>query len=312
MRLLSAQDIQHALPMPAAIEVMAQAFRDIASRRASLAERQVLALPAGTSLLMGAALPGTGLLAKLVSVLPGNPARGLPATLGTTLLADEQTGLPLALLDGTALTAWRTAALSACAITVLARPDARRALLLGCGSQAASQVQGLDALPQITDIHLFAPRPEQVAAFIRVHQPGLRVSLHAVTDLEPALAAADVIVTATSSSTPVFAWQQLAPGTHVNAIGGFRAGMCEIDPALCQQSAVFVESRATARLEAGELIEAVRQGWSDESTWTELGDVLEQRHPGRSGDDQLTLFKSVGHALFDLHAARQVYDRVST
>jgi ornithine cyclodeaminase len=309
MRLLSAADIESAWPVDAALETMSGALRAIAEGQGVAPERQHLSLPGLTGLLMGASAPGHGLLAKLVSVAPGNPARGLPGTLGAVLLADDATGRPLALLDGTALTARRTAAVSACSIKALAQRETHSALLVGCGTQAASLVRTLDALDRFETIFVHARTPGHADDFIAGHQPGLHARLQSVREPGPALAEARVIVMATNSEQPLFDADQFVPGTHLCAIGSFRAGMCEFDPALCRRSRVFVESRATAAAEGGELIAAREAGWTEVSAWTELGEVLAGEKPGRTDDREITVFKSVGHVLFDLHAARAVYDR---
>lgn len=309
MRLLSERDIRTALPMPEAVGVMARAFCAISTGQAAVAERQPLPLANGTGLLMGAAEAGVGLCAKLVSVMPGNPALGLPGTIGALLLADDATGRPLALLEGTALTAWRTAAASACAIDVLARPEARQALLIGCGTQAATQLLGMDAVRQLDCIQVHGLEPARVDAFVEAHRDAVRARLETVTDLTAAVAAADIVVTVTTAERPVFDIDHLAAGAHVSGIGSFRRGMCEIDPALAEHAAVFVESRQTAGQEAGELVAAREANMTSPAAWAELGEVLAGERPGRADASQLTYFKSVGHALFDLHAARAVYDR---
>lgn len=309
MRLLSAADIEAAWPPGDAIATMAEALRAVADGDGHVPERQALPLPGLTGLLMGASRQGTGLIAKLVSVAPDNPIHGLPGTLGTTLLADDVTGRPLALFDGTALTARRTAAVSACAIDVLARRDAHQALLWGCGTQATALVRALDRVRDFESIAIHARSPQRVATFIERQQPGLRARLVPARDAGRELSEAQVVVTATNSESALFDAEQIAPGTHLCAIGSFRAGMCEFDPSLCRHARVFVESRETAGLEAGELIAARAAGWTEPAEWTVLGEVLAGRSRGRTDDAGITLFKSVGHGLFDLYAARAVYDR---
>ena len=308
MRLLGAADIEGALPMRSAMQVMREALVAITDGMAPVAQRQALPLEAGTGLVMGAAAEGVGMIAKLVSVMPGNAGHGLPGTLGSALLADHETGRPLALLDGTALTAWRTAAVSACAIDALAREDARTGLLIGCGTQAATQLVALVTARRLRKVRVYALDQDHVQDFIGHYSPRMAAELEAVDSLDQAVAEADIILCITNSREPVFDAGQLTPGCHVSGIGSFSRDMCEIDPALAGRARVFVESRETAMAEAGELIAASESGLSNPTGWTPLGEVFAGRATGRDSADELTLFKSVGHALFDLYYARAVYD----
>lgn len=308
MRLLNAAEIEAALPMRAAMKVMRQAFMSIARGDASIAERQSLPLDAGTGLLMGAAHDDIGIAAKVVSVMPGNPNQGLPGTIGAVSLMDPQTGQPLALMDGTALTAWRTAAVSGCAIDALARPDARSALLIGCGTQAPTQLVAMITARRLDCIRVHALDELRLNDFIDHYEPRVSARLEAVSSLDEAVANADIIVTVTNSADPVFDIRHLAPGCHVNGIGSFRPGMCENDPGIVGNARVFVEARDTAAAEAGELISAAQAGLCEVSDWTELGRVFAGEAEGRRDAEELTFFKSVGHAVFDLHYARAVYD----
>lgn len=308
MLLLSAAQIEAALPMPRAVEVMREAFVVISEQRAQVAQRQALPLESGTGLLMGAAVENIGIAAKVVSVMPGNAARSLPGTVGSLLLMDPETGRPMAFMDGTALTAWRTAAISACAIDQLARPESHKALLIGCGTQASTQVLGMDAVRDLGEIAVHASDQQQVADFIDTHQARVKARLLPADPLPEFVVGSDIIVTATNSHRPVFDANDVRPGCHINGIGSFRHDMCEIDPALVGRAKVFVESPTTAADEAGELVAAVQAGQSRVEDWTELGEVIAGRAGGRDNEQQLTLFKSVGHAVFDLYAARAVFD----
>jgi len=308
MRLLDAAEVRQALPLDRAVVSMRDAFRAISEQRAAVAERQVLPVPAGSGLLMGAAAVGVGIVGKLVAVMPGNAARGLPGTIGLVMLMDDATGEPLALLDGAALTARRTAAVAACATNLLARPDARRAALAGCGTQAAEQLAGLEAVRPLTEIRVLGRTRDSAGDFVRRHQAGVRARLLVADDPASAAAGADIIVTATNSETPVFALADLPAGCHLCGIGSFRAGMCENPPELAASASVFVESRESAAMEGGELLAAVEQGCTRPADWTEIGEVLAGRKPGRRTDAEITFFKSVGHAVFDLYAARAALD----
>jgi len=307
MRLLRQADIEHALPMPQAIRLMGLAFAAISNRSVQTAERQVFEMAAGHALLMGASGHGRGVIAKLVTVIPSNSSRGLPVSSGLAMLVDDSDGTPRAMLDATALTAWRTAAATGFATDLLARRDVRCGLLVGSGTQARAQLLAMDAARNLDEIRLYARDRKRVLQLIAAVQPEIKARLVTVDDCATAVRAAGVITTATTSTKPVIDGGQVAPGCHVNGIGSFRPGMCELDSALVAKSRVFVESRATAVAEAGELIAACHAGVSSESQWTEIGEVSSGGVPGRCNDAEITFYKSVGHAVFDLFAAAAVY-----
>lgn len=308
MRLLSAGDLARALPVPVALEAAHGAFVAISGDGFSVAERQALPLPGGTGLVMGAAAPGLGFAGKLVSVMPGNTELGLPGTLGLLVLMDGDRGAPLALMDGAAFTARRTAAMTACATRLLAREDARVGVLVGCGAQASALVEALDGAVDLEELRIVGRTRRAAERFIAGLERPCGTSMRAMPDATSALRGAHIVVTATNASTPVFAVEAVAPGTHISAIGSFRPGMCEFDPSMAARARVFVESRSTARVEAGELTEAIERGLTTVEAWTEVGEVLDQRAEGRRDAEEITLFKSVGHAVFDLFAARAAYE----
>jgi ornithine cyclodeaminase len=308
MLLITAADIPRLLPMPRAIELMRDAFIAIAEGSASLAHRQALPMASGTGLLMGSALDGLGLAAKLVAIVPGNRDRGLPGSIGLVALLDDATGEPLALLDGTSLTSVRTAALNGCAIDLLARPEARKALLVGCGTQALAQAEAIDTVRELDEIRVLGRDQARARAFVAERQDGLRAPLRLVSGADEALEGVDVITAVTNSPEPVLPGGRVPAGCHVSGIGSFTPEMREFDEALLERAAIFVESRKTALAEAGELIAADLSGAAPRATWTELGEALAGRRRGRRHPDQVTFFKSVGHSVFDLFAARHVHD----
>ena len=149
----------------------------ISTQQASLAHRQALEVASGTGLLMGAAHDKHGIVAKLVSVMPSNLSKGLPGSIGLVLLMDPDSGEPLALLDGTRLTAIRTAALNACAVDVLAKPDCRVAVVIGCGTQASAQLSGLQAVRELVQIRVMGRNSERTSEFVRLHRQKMNVEL---------------------------------------------------------------------------------------------------------------------------------------
>ena len=307
MRLVSAEEISPLLPLSSAIPLMRDAFRMISSRQACLAERQALELDAGTGLLMGAAHESHGIVAKLVTVVPSNLQKGLPGSIGLLLLMDSASGEPLALMDGTHLTAIRTAALNACAIDLLARKDATIALLVGCGTQACAQLDGLVEVRDLEQIRVLGRDRQRAEDFVNNHRHKLKAELRLEHDARAALEGVDIIIGATNSDLPVVPGDLIPAGCHVSGIGSFKESMCEFDSEMLSKSSIFVESRLTAEIEAGELMVAMKQGITSSDQWTELGEVLSAARPGRQSDSEITFFKSVGHAVFDLFAARAVW-----
>jgi ornithine cyclodeaminase/alanine dehydrogenase-like protein (mu-crystallin family) len=228
---------------------------------------------------------------KLVTFYPGNAARGLPTHLAMILLFRPETGEPLAVMDGRLITEMRTAAASAVATQRLARRDAAVLGILGSGVQAGSHLAALRHVREFKEVRLWSPR--NAPAFAKRH------GVTAVASAEDAVRGADVVVVATSATTPILQGRWLAPGTHVNAIGATRPNWRELDDDLVTTARVFVDSREAALRESGDVI-AVR------SEVTEIGAVVTGTAPGRRNDQEITLFKSVGVAVEDVAAGALV------
>lgn len=307
LRLLRAADVLAGCPMADAIEAVAGGFLALSSGQAVVPVR--LAVPLrhdGVALAMPAALAGASVYAvKVVSVAPANPAAGRPLVTATVLLADAGTGELLALLDGTALTALRTGAAGGVAARALSRPDAAIVALFGAGAQARAQLQALAVVRPIREVRIVTRDPAHAAA-LRAWAGGERqlrdIAISAATPRE-AVAGADIVVTATTSATPVFRGDWLGAGVHITAVGSFTPQMRELDDATLRGARVVVDQRAAALAEAGEL-----QGRSAEDV-VELGQVLAGDVPGRSNEGERTVFKSVGNAIQDLVVGARVYER---
>lgn len=301
LTLLSAADIQTALPMPSAIAAMKSAFAALSTGQATVPLRAALPIPEheAVSLFMPAYLPHAGLALKIVSVFPHNAQLGRPIIYGLVIALDPATGEPLALLDGAFLTAWRTGAGSGAATELLARADAEIGAVLGCGAQARTQAIAIDTARSLAEIRVYAPRPERVQAFVSDLQPEVKAKLVAVSSSAEAVREADVVCAATTSSTPVFDGHLLKPGAHVNGVGSYTLQMQEVDAVTVQRAHLFVDSRASALAEAGDLVSA-QTGPND---WIELGEVVAGLKPGRHAANTITFFKSVGVAVQDVAAA---------
>jgi ornithine cyclodeaminase len=312
MLILTAADVAAALPMTLAIEAMREAFDALAAGRAALPLRTSVAVPRSeaTMLSMPAALAGESagrgaLGAKLVTVVPGNSARGLPRIQAVVLLLDPESGQPDALLDGTSLTALRTGAASGLATKHLARPDAATVALFGAGAQARTQLAAVAHVRRITRVFVHAPtraHAERLAADVAGQGP-IPSAVEVADSAREAVRRADIICAATSSRAPVFNAADVRPGTHVNAVGSHTLDMREVDPGLFQLARVVVDQRAAALAEAGEVAAAVADGLLAADELVELGDVVRGHVSGRRRPEEITVFKSVGLAIQDLAAA---------
>ena len=308
--LLSAQDLRAALPMPAAIAAMKSAFAALSTGQATVPLRIAMSVAPveGLSLFMPAFLPGSGLGAKIVSVFPRNAQRVKPIIHGLVVVLDPTTGEPVALCDGTFLTAWRTGAASGAATDLLARPEAKTAALLGCGAQARTQALAIDAVRALDIVRVYASTPAHVQAFVLEMQSQLSVRLEAASSSAEAVRDADVICAATTSATPVFDGALLKPGAHVNGVGSYTTHMQEVDAAAVSRARIFVDARSSALAEAGDLVIPLNAGQTRLEDWTELGEVVAGLKPGRQSPDEVTFFKSVGVAVQDVAAAGQALE----
>ncbi len=242
---------------------------------------------------------------KALCLMPGNPARGLDAHQGTVTLFDGETGVPTAILDASAVTAVRTAAVTAVATGLLARRDARTLAILGAGVQGRAHLRALAAVRDFARIYLYAPTQAHAEAV--AGQAGeTSAELIVASSAEQAVSNADVVVAATSAREPVLAHGWLKPGAHLNAVGASTPRAREIDTATVAASALFCDSRESLRNEAGEFQLAVSEGLipGEQHVRAELGEVLAGRAPGRLDDGELTFFRSLGIAIEDLAAAQ--------
>jgi len=309
VRILSRTDLQQAVAMRQVIEAMRQAFNRLSAGDADVPMRTAVRLGSqkGATLFMPAYLPnGGGLGCKVVSVRPRNSEKGLPSIDALVVLLDEGTGRFLAALEGAWLTTMRTGAASGVATDLLASPDARVLACFGAGVQAAGQVEAVCALRSIERVWVKSRSEETALAFAkRISGKGrIPSDVRAARSSTEAMREADVVCTATTSRTPVFDGRDLRPGTHINAIGSYTLEMQEVDAETLRRARIVVDSRAGCVAEAGDLFAAMTQGAiGGPETWTELGELLLGRAPGRRSPDEITYFKSVGNAVQDVAAA---------
>ena len=240
---------------------------------------------------------------KAICLMPSNPSRGLDAHQGTVTLFDGDTGMPTAILNASAITEIRTAAVTAVATRALAREDARVLAILGAGVQAGSHLRALADVRPWEEVRIYAPTAEHARAVAGQAPPPTPV---VTAGAREAVEGADVVVVATSSRRPVLDHAWLAAGAHVNAVGASTPTAREIEVATVAAAALFCDSRESLRHEAGEFILAIEQGAiaGEEHVRAELGEVVAGSAPGRTGAGELTLFRSLGIGVEDLAAAQ--------
>jgi ornithine cyclodeaminase len=308
MHVITSAEIDRALTFPSLIDALADAFRDdivTPVRHHHEVERPgshgtLLLMPAWT----GRATQDGFMGVKVVSVFPENGAKNLPSVLGTYLLMDGATGEPRAALDGTRLTVWRTAAASALAARFLAKPDARRMVMVGSGSLAPFLIRAHMSQRPIEEVALWNHNPEKAKALAaQLQAEGLPVT--AATDLEQAVREADLVSCATLSKSPIVKGAWLKPGAHLDLVGAFNLQMREADDEAVRRAQVYIDTHA-AKSEGGDVALALRGGAiPDTHIKGDLFDLC--RNPVKREAEAITLFKSVGTALEDLAAAILVW-----
>lgn len=306
---LNQEEVERLLDMEGCIEAMADALASLARGEVFQPLRFVVRPPAEATLigLMPAHRAGASPLysLKTVCVFPDNPKRGLDAHQGTVTLFDGETGEVRAVMNASAITAIRTAAVSAVATRLLAREDARVLAVLGAGVQARSHLEAMRLERDFERVRIYSPTAEHARALAT--EAG---GAEALGSAEEAVRGADVVVTATSSSEPVLEREWLKPGAHVNAIGGRPPLMRELDTATVAASSFFVDRRESAESEAGDYLAALEEGAIGPGhIRAELGEVLVGSRPGRTASGELTVFRSLGLAVEDLAAAEYVVRR---
>ena len=308
---LSHDDVLAALPPAECAAAMGEVLAAHARGEAFMPLRSVM-MPPGAQGFMGL-MPGwrqaseggkASFGLKAICLMPGNPARGLDAHQGIVTLFDGEIGVPTAILDASAITEVRTAAVTAVATRLFAREDARVLAILGAGVQAKAHLDSLLGVRQFDRIRVYAPTEAHARRLVaRAPAGGPPVTVSA--SAQDAVRGADVVVTSTSSREPVLSREWLAPGAHVNAVGASTPAAREIDVETVAASALFCDSRESLRNEAGEYLLAVEQGLisGEDHVRAELGEVLAGTRPGRRDATELTLFRSLGLAVEDLAAA---------
>jgi len=315
MLLLNQREVESLLDLDRLIDALAPAMADLSAGQVSMPPRVMTLVNEHCGLLsaMPAYLPRTHSLAtKLVSVFPSNAARGLPSHQAVILVFDAETGSVRALLDGTAITATRTAAGSALSVRLLARPEADILVILGTGVQARAHARAIPRVRKIREIRLVGRDPQKatILAAEIVREQGIHTAVY--RDAQQAVAGAGIVCATTHAVQPVVKGAWLEPGTHVTSVGLHPEG-CEVDAETVQEALVVVETRAAALAPgpsgANDLKWPIRDGLiTEDHIHAEIGELVSGAKPGRTSPEQITLYKSVGVAVQDAVAARLVLE----
>jgi alanine dehydrogenase len=301
--MLSQDDVARLLDPNDLLEALAEGFKALTSGQVSAPARNEISVPAGFLLAMPAHVPGASLVVKLVSIFHGNHRLGLPGHQALICLFDPETGATRAVMDGTHITALRTAAAAALSARLLAREQARTLAIIGAGVQGAAHLRMLTRVRDFTEIRVASldlADAERVAAL----DPRAR----AVASVEQAVRGADVVSLCTTAARPVVQYAWLAPGTHVTSVG-YMPPDGELAREILEHGRLFVETRAAF---AAPPVGCAELRGLDPDRGTELGEVLLDLRPGRESPGELTVYKSMGHAVEDLVAAQLVFLRAIT
>jgi ornithine cyclodeaminase len=312
MLILNAHEVQIGLPMKELIEAMKQAYGSLSDGRAEVPLRTRLSIPPhdAVSIFMPAYVQtneSEALAVKVVSLFPKNPARGLSFIQAAVIVFEADTGRAIALLEGGSLTALRTGAGSGAAIDILARPDSHVVAVFGAGAQGRTQLEAACTARQIDKANIYDSDFNKANTFAKemAGQGPIPQNLIAVATAQEAVMDADIICTATTSTTPVFSDSDLKSGVHISAIGSYTPEMQEVPAETIKRAKVVVDSRSAVLAESGDLIQPMLSELITKNhIFAELGEIILGKKPGRQSDTEVTYFKSVGVAVQDAMAAQ--------
>ncbi len=313
MLILSKKDLEELLTMEEVIEALEKGFREVKEGRSVVPVRFHLEVKEweGEFLFMPAYLSGLKQGGtKIVSVFPKNLSIGKPTIYATYLLNDPSSGELLALLEGATLTGLRTGGASGLATRYLAREDAKTLGIIGTGYQAFFQLRAIQAVRSIEEVWAYDIDPERLKEFCKKVSPLAKT--HPASNPSEVVRQSDILITSTTSSSPVLSGRDLKPGTHLNAIGAFRPNMRETDDETILRSKIIVDTFEGCLREAGDLLIPMAEGkLKRESIYGDLGDLVTGKKRGRESREEITLFKSVGFAMEDVVVAHYAYEKAA-
>jgi ornithine cyclodeaminase/alanine dehydrogenase-like protein (mu-crystallin family) len=312
LRIIDQPVVRQLLTMPVCIDLMAQAMQQTAQGETLQPPRWIMGLPGdrgrGFGLMPGAMKEPAGFGAKLTAVYPENGAKGLQSHRGIIALFDTETGAPVAIVHGGEVTAIRTAAASALATRLLARPDASDLAILGYGEQALQHLKAMAAVRTLNRVRVWGRSQERAEHFAREGRALVDCTIEVSPSVEAAVAGASLICTVTGAAEPILAGRMISPGAHLNVVGSSVAAAREIDVDAVARSRFFVDYKPSTLLQGGEFLAAKREGRvSDDHIVGEIGEILIGRKTGRQTADEITIYKSLGIPAEDLVCAHFLY-----
>lgn len=308
--IIDRETVRELLPMAVCVDLMDEAMTALSGGRTAQLLRQILPLGEGAAfgVMPGASPDAFG--AKLISVFPGNFAKGLQSHQGFVALFDPDSGAPAAILHAGEITAIRTAAASAAATRALARRNAARLAILGYGEQAETHLHAMACVRRLTRVTIWGRSPDRAAAFADRMAAETGLSVTAVETVEAAVGGADIICAVTASATPILEGRWVAPGAHVNLVGSSTAATREADDALVAGGRLFADHRLGVLAQGGEVRHAIAAGLIDEAhVLGEIGQVIAGTLPGRLTGQDVTIYKSLGAVTQDLYSGWEIYRR---
>lgn len=312
--LLARQDVESLLTMRSAINIAEAALRELALGNVIMPQRTVIQLPDnggihwGMSAYVGSQINGLGF--EILSSCPENPEKhNLPTVIGQLMLSDPDTGVPLAFMDATFLTAMRTGATAAVATKYLAKREVNDITVFGTGRQARIQLMGICAVRQVNGAVVVGTDAQECHRFADHMSKALGIPIEPVRDVRAAVEMADVIVTAAATREPLFCGEWLRPGAHINAVGTHSPNRRDVDTETVRRAKVVADLGRACLVEAGDLLLPIQEeAISEEHIHADLGEVVAGLKPGRESDREITLFKAVGLAAQDVATALHVYN----
>lgn len=318
MLLLDAAAVAEALPMIEAVAVAGDALRAFSSGDVVQPLRHMVRAPQGDLMAVmpayvdGPAARHRGYGLKTIVIKPGNHARGLPAHLGLVLVFDPETGAPRAVMDGAAVTAIRTAAVSGAATEALAPSEVDVLAILGTGVQARTHLEAMLTVRRPRAVHVWGRTPERAVSFADWARDKFGIAVTSLPTVADTVADAQLICTTTAANHPILTSGNVRDGAHVNAVGSSVPQHRELDADLMARAEVFVDSRESALSEAGDIVIPIDHGrFGPEHIRAEVGTVLLNKHTGRGGPESVTVFKSLGLAVEDVLTGFHIYQQAA-
>jgi ornithine cyclodeaminase/alanine dehydrogenase-like protein (mu-crystallin family) len=313
MLIISHSQVRELLPMRDCMDVVGKALADLARSEGVQPMRSGILRPDCQGVLAwmpGSLAAGRPFGIKVLSVVDNPGELGVESHQGGVMIFDPANGSPLALCEAGAITAVRTAAVSALATDRLARKDAAVVAILGAGTQARSHIEAMLAVRSVDSIRVWSRDPEKVKSFATEQAARHGVSVEAKPDIASAVEEADIVCTTTSAREPILFADMLEPGMHINGVGASISSWRELDPGVVPLVTLFTDRRESLANEAGEYIQARETGLIEHGlVIPEIGEVLAGDHPGRTSETEITLFRSLGLAVEDIASAQLVFER---